>query len=192
MNPEPPTSVFASYSRTDARLVRQLLGLFAAIDVPVFRDEQSIRPGQKWRIEIDAALEQCQTILVFWCGHAAESSEVRSEYERAISLGKRVVPVLIDDSALPPDLGQYQGVDLRMTFSEHHELFIDVLDPPRPRHFGRDHLRRPPKHESREEGDWRQQYLENLENPQVIAIVHHDIERASQRLESALNSIFSQ
>jgi hypothetical protein len=102
MIPEPPASVFASYSRTDALLVRDLVGLFAAVDVPVFRDEQSIKPGRKWRVEIDAALEQCQVILVFWCAHAAQSSEVRSEYERAISLDKRVVPVLIDHTALPP------------------------------------------------------------------------------------------
>lgn len=121
-------SVFASYSRKDARLVVQLLGLLRAIDVSIFRDEQSIKPGRKWRVEINVALEHCQTILVFWCRHAAQSSEVRSEYERAISLGKRVVPVLIDSTALPSDLGQYQGVDLRMTFRENHDLLIDALE----------------------------------------------------------------
>jgi hypothetical protein len=85
---------------------------------PYFSTSKSIKPGQKWRIEIGAALEQCQAILVFWCEHAAQSSEVRSEYNRAILQGKRVVPVLIDHTALPPDLRQYQGVDLRMILSE--------------------------------------------------------------------------
>ena len=80
--PQTAIAVFASYSRKDAVLVRPLLGFFRAIDVPVFLDEQSIKPGQKWRIAIDAALEQCQTM--FWCGHAARSLQVRSEYERAI------------------------------------------------------------------------------------------------------------
>jgi hypothetical protein len=127
MSPEPPALVFASYSRKDAVLVQQLLRLFEAVDVPVFRDEQSIKPGQKWRLAVNAALEQCQIILIFWCDHAARSSEVQSEYERAISLGKRVMPVLIDHAALPPGLGQYQGVDLRETLSEHHERFIDML-----------------------------------------------------------------
>ena len=64
MNPEPPVSVFVSYSRRDVVLVARLIHLFAAVDVPVFR-EQSIKPGRKWRVAIDAALEQCQTILVF-------------------------------------------------------------------------------------------------------------------------------
>jgi hypothetical protein len=113
-------SVFVSYSRQDAPLVQGLLGFYRAIDVRLFRDEDSIKPGQKWRIEIDAALEQCDVIMVFWCGHAAQSSEVRSEYERAISLDKRIVPVLIDHTALPVNLGQYQGIDLRATLSEHH------------------------------------------------------------------------
>jgi hypothetical protein len=126
MSPEPPASVFASYSRKDAELVKQLVGLFAAVDVPVFRDEQSVKPGQKWRIAIDEALEQCQTILVFWCEHAAQSSEVRSEYERAIAIGKRVVPVLIDETALPPNLGQYQWVDLRMMLSRCMIIFHSV------------------------------------------------------------------
>jgi hypothetical protein len=56
MNPEPPASVFASYSRTDVHLVSSLIGFLDVVDVPVFRDEQSIKPGKKWRVEIDAAL----------------------------------------------------------------------------------------------------------------------------------------
>ena len=131
MTPEPPATVFASYSRVDGRLVTQLLGLFAAVDVPVFRDEQSVKPGQKWRIAIDEAIEQCQTILVFWCEHAAQSSEVRSEYEHAIALGKRVVPVLMDQTALPPNLGQYQGLDLR----SHHNFILSNLDDPKCKGF---------------------------------------------------------
>jgi hypothetical protein len=121
--PEPPVSVFVSYSRKDGPLVWQLIRLFAAVDVPVFRDEQSIKPGGKWRVEINAALEQCQVILVFWCKHARKSSEVSREYVRAVSLGKRVVPVLVDYTALPPDLGQYQGVDLRSILSGLHRRF---------------------------------------------------------------------
>jgi hypothetical protein len=49
MSSEPPqsaaASIFASYSRKDALLVKQLLGLYRAIDVPTFLDEQSIKPG---------------------------------------------------------------------------------------------------------------------------------------------------
>jgi hypothetical protein len=128
MSPEPPVStVFVSYSRADAEIVKALVYLFAAVDVPVFRDEQSIKPGRKWRVEIDAALEQCQTILVFWCCHSSASSEVYSEYKRAILLGKRVVPVLVDDTLLPFDLGQYQGVDLRR-FAVHKEPSLIQAD----------------------------------------------------------------
>jgi hypothetical protein len=31
----------------------------------LFGDEQSIKPGQKWRLAIDTAPEHCQIILVF-------------------------------------------------------------------------------------------------------------------------------
>jgi hypothetical protein len=171
----PITSVFASYSRKDALLVRQLLSLYRAIDVPTFIDEQSIKPGQKWRVEIDAALEQCQTILVFWCEHAVQSPEVRSEYERAVSLGKRVVPVLIDDTALPPDLGQYQGVDLRTTFSERHSSNITGL---------RGSFRRIPKRGGTSE--------KAMKKYKMIAHVDRTIARASRQLKSSLNAIFDQ
>jgi hypothetical protein len=117
-----PASVFVSYSRRDTVLVHSLLDLYRAIDVPTFVDETSIKPGQKWRIAIDAALEQCDVILVFWCEHAARSSEVRNEYERAISLDKRVVPVLVDHTVLPDKLGQYQFVDLRKLSEGHRSL----------------------------------------------------------------------
>lgn len=120
--------VFVSYSRRDQELVRRLLGLFKAADLPVFRDEDGILPGRKWRIAINEALEHCQTVLVFWCGHAAQSSEVKYEYERAISLDKRVVPVMMDETELPTILGQYQGVDLRMALGKSHEYLMAVID----------------------------------------------------------------
>jgi len=166
---EPPVTAFISYSRKDALLVRQIIGLFAAVDVSVFRDEQSIKPGQKWRIGINAALEECQVVLVFWCEHAAASFEVRNEYERAIALSKRVVPVLLDQTALPPNLGQYQGVDLRA----HHNFILSKLDDPNVS-ASRMGLGFPPSEVELHE----------------IASVRHSIESASRQLQNALKAEF--
>jgi hypothetical protein len=168
------SSVFASYSHKDAELVRRLLGLFRAADVPVFRDEETIIPGRKWRIEIEEALEQCQTLLLFWCGHAAKSSEVQNEYERAISLDKRVVPVLMDDTVLPTQLGQYQGVDLRLVFPGSHEVSDGLMFRPNMRQPDVASFQRPTGHNDNQEA---MQYADS-----IIAV-------ASRRLESSLDLI---
>jgi hypothetical protein len=51
-------------------------------------------------------------MVVFWCEHAKASDWVRREYLTALELGKKVIPVLLDDSEIPDAL-QLQGVDLR-------------------------------------------------------------------------------
>ena len=88
--------VFVSYSKDDASVVRPITNLIRAVGPPAFRDEDSIRPGKKWRLEIFSAIEKCQLMLVFWCEHAKKSQEVEVEYRRAIKLNKDVVPVLLD------------------------------------------------------------------------------------------------
>jgi hypothetical protein len=121
-------SIFASYSHKDNSLVHGLVHLYQATDQPVFRDEESIKPGQKWRIEINRAIEQCQTVLVFWCCHSSQSSEVRAEYEKGIHLNKRVVPVLMDQTELPKKLREYQYVDLRKILGNSHDTLLEALN----------------------------------------------------------------
>jgi TIR domain-containing protein len=119
--------VFVSYSRKDAPLVQHLVSLLRAIDTVPFLDEQSIDAGANWRADILSALEQCERVLVFWCEHSAESDEVRKEYLFAISLQKRVVPVLVDATAMPEEIGRFQAVDLRETVGGFHDMLVEAL-----------------------------------------------------------------
>jgi hypothetical protein len=48
--------------------------------------------------------------MVFWSKHAAESSWVKEEWEVALQIGKRLVPVPIDDTPLPAGLSQFQAL----------------------------------------------------------------------------------
>jgi hypothetical protein len=59
------------------------------------------------------AIEECRVCLVFWSNNAGSSTEVRMEYQRAVELGKEVVPVLLDTTAMPAPLAEYQAIDLR-------------------------------------------------------------------------------
>ena len=105
--------VFVSYSRADKRLVTPIVAVIRASGVNAFRDEDSIRPGEKWSMVIAESVADCRTMLVFWSASASRSEAMKQEYSLAINLGKAVVPVVIDETALSPELATYQAVDLR-------------------------------------------------------------------------------
>jgi hypothetical protein len=116
--------IFVSYSRHDEEFITQIVHLLRTTiaGIPsvagntwefVFQDKDHLSPGTPWREQIDAAIAQAERIFVFWCKHAAASDQVRREYELAVSLGRVVIPVLVDDTALPDALKSIHGVNLR-------------------------------------------------------------------------------
>jgi len=121
----PDFCIFISYCRTDRDIVGPLVSLLRIVEPRVFRDEDNIQPGSRWEAALVDAIEHCEMLLVFWCVHAAASTAVKAEYARAIALGKRVVPLRLDDTDLPRDLAQFQAIDLRMP-GGHREGYVSV------------------------------------------------------------------
>ena len=105
--------VFISYSRSDRNIVAPIVELMRVTGIRVFRDEDSIAPGKRWRIMIAESLSAAKTAVVFWCAHSAGSDAVKLEYKTAIELNKDVVPILLDDTALNDELREYQWIDFR-------------------------------------------------------------------------------
>ena len=108
-----PALIFVSYSHQDVDLVRPVVGLLRATEDLVFQDLDSIKPGSRWRREIEEALYAAQLFVLFWCYHSSRSAEVRKEYELALTTGKDVLPVLLDTTPLPQQLNEFQWVDFR-------------------------------------------------------------------------------
>jgi hypothetical protein len=106
-------SLFVSYSRADEALMVPVVDLLRLTDAVVFRDKDGIRAGDRWRQTIDQAIDECTECLVFWCEHAACSEEVAREIGRANRLGKRIVPIMLDDSPLTSALREFQAIDMR-------------------------------------------------------------------------------
>lgn len=104
--------LFVSYARHDEAIIKPLVALLRVAG-PVFRDEDSLRPGDIWHEKIQAEIDRCTEFLLFWCAHSADSAEVRREYELALRLNKRVVPVLLDGSDLRGPLRARQWIDMR-------------------------------------------------------------------------------
>ncbi|HEU4454764.1 MAG TPA: toll/interleukin-1 receptor domain-containing protein [Longimicrobium sp.] len=112
--------VFISYSRKDLHLIEPVVDLLRATRDMVFHDVDTIRPGKRWRAELDEALVDTNLLVVFWCRHAAGSKYVREEYEAAMAKGKDVLPLLIDDTPLPPSLADFQFIDFRPFIGSSH------------------------------------------------------------------------
>jgi hypothetical protein len=111
-------NIFVSYSHVDRRMVSPITELIRVTGIPVFRDEDSIQPGKKWRLAITESISACRTVLVFWSVASSDSKAVEGEYRSAIDQGKDIVPVLLDDTPLSAVLSEYQWIDLRPVLKE--------------------------------------------------------------------------
>jgi hypothetical protein len=116
------SEVFLSYSRKDVGLVRKVGLIIRAVGVKPWRDEQSIDPGELWRVSIATSIEHCERMLVFWCRHSESSDEVQREYELAIEKKKLIVPIRLDRSRMSSKLSPYQEIDVRRLMWWSHEV----------------------------------------------------------------------
>jgi hypothetical protein len=113
-------SVFISYSHEDSELVEPFVTFIRGTADLVFHDATGIKPGKKWRKEIDKAIHASDLVALFWCVHSSTSEEVKTEYEMAISAAKDVMPILLDSTPLPTDLSHYHWVDFRNLLGKGH------------------------------------------------------------------------
>ena len=109
----PKYTVFISYSRKDKAIVDLLTNLMRIGGGKVFRDEDSIAPGQRWEILIADSIRNAKTFVVFWSKNPSKSKAVKEEIVLAINQGKDVVPVLLDNTELNIELEAYQWLDLQ-------------------------------------------------------------------------------
>lgn len=126
---------FISYSRKDQALVRNLTRLVGLSGAYAFLDEVSIEPGDRWQKAIDSAIREASCVIVFWSRHAEKSEWVDTEWRLGLMLGKKLVPVRLDDTALPTQLSQFQAIDLRIAGAERalanksvYESLLDITD----------------------------------------------------------------
>jgi hypothetical protein len=95
---------FISYSWEDQKFVRPLAEQLMKKGVPVWIDNREMGPGDSIPEEISAALHAAHTVLLMWSENSATARWSRDELNAAITLGKRVIPCLLDDTPLPRQL----------------------------------------------------------------------------------------
>ncbi len=120
----PGDRVFVSYEHRDRELVRPIVQLLRTGHPHVFFDQDSLAPGKLWRSQIDQAITAARLLIVAWCRHANESTEVRREWELAIQLEKDVMPLLLDATPVSVALAAYEHLDFRAIGGPAHALDV--------------------------------------------------------------------
>ncbi len=102
------------YSRHDTEAMQRQRAelILAGETVHVDRD---LEPGALWRVEIARLMcdGPVRTVWVLWSKNAEASLELAAEWRVALACAARVVPVLLDDTPMPAELGARHGLDRR-------------------------------------------------------------------------------
>ncbi|MEO6729599.1 MAG: toll/interleukin-1 receptor domain-containing protein [Ferruginibacter sp.] len=104
--------IFFSYSRTDAAD----FALRLAVDLKkegfnIWIDQQDIRAGSEWDLEIERALETCDCLLFIESENSVVSNNVLNEVYYALEQHKKVIPIIFHDSKTPFRLQRLQHID---------------------------------------------------------------------------------
>lgn len=116
--------IFISYSHADKA---QIYPLIEQISLDGYRAWYDVgnKPGINWLMNIEEHLENCKAVIAFISKHSSDSNNCNKEIVYAMKCEKKVIPVLIEDVALPRGL-RMQMVDLhyleRKNFPSDKEL----------------------------------------------------------------------
>lgn len=109
----PGYDIFVSYAQADQHRVGPLVQLLERHGWRVFWDRE-IRPGQQWADFIESTLKSSKVAIVVWSDASTRSEWVKAEAMRARELGI-IIPVRIDNSAIPMPFGIIQTADINLS-----------------------------------------------------------------------------
>jgi hypothetical protein len=122
--------VFISYSRKDQEFVTRLASDLDEKVAGVWFDKSDIQAGQKWRDAIMDGVRECKVFILVLSPDAAESKWVNEEVNKALALGKSIIPILYRPANLTGGLkelvSEIQYLDLRS--GSYADNFLKLVD----------------------------------------------------------------
>ncbi len=119
--------IFISYSRKDTDFVRKLAGDLESAGYDVWWDITDLRGGDDWVSMIPAAIAASQYVIVVLTPNSIESAWVRKEYTQALSLRKKIIPIMLVQCAIPFSLNTINFVNF--SIGEYADNFKNLLTP---------------------------------------------------------------
>lgn len=107
--------VFVSYAAADKEVVKRLEAHFVAVGISVWVDYAEIQVGDRLTRKINDGLKWCEIFCLVWSKAACRSKWVALEWENALTCGKRIVPIRIDQTQLPELLSSNVYHALKLT-----------------------------------------------------------------------------
>ena len=93
--------VFISYSRKDMDFVRKLAGDMETAGYDVWWDITDLRGGDDWVRSLPAAIEASQFFIIVLTPNSTESEWVQKEYTQALTLRKKIIPLMFEACNVP-------------------------------------------------------------------------------------------
>ncbi len=92
-------SVFISYSRTDTAFANEIVeGLHYDGAFNILIDSEGIHVGEAWQARLGSLIAAADCVAFLLSKRSAVSEVCRWEVDHAVSLGKRIVPVLVEET----------------------------------------------------------------------------------------------
>lgn len=126
-----PLRVFLSHASEDKNAVKALATKIADERFDVWLDEENILPGAEWDSTITYTLERSDAVIVCLTPRLINKQtyikqEIRLAARLATEQQKLLVPLILDNCPLPPELSAYQAVDYRR--DDGHRKLMAALD----------------------------------------------------------------
>jgi hypothetical protein len=116
--------IFISYSRKDIGFIRKLAGDLEKAGYDVWWDLTDLRGGDDWPRVIPKAIQASQYVIVVLTPNSIISDWVEKEYTQALSLRKKIIPIMLERSEIPFALNTINYVDFT---SEDYTASFDNL-----------------------------------------------------------------
>lgn len=119
--------IFISYSRKDIDFARKLAGDLETAGYDVWWDITDLRGGDDWVSTLPAAIKSSQYFIIVLTPDSVESEWVRKEYTQALSLRKKIIPILLVPCDVPFALNTINYVNFAT--GEYPDNFKKLLAP---------------------------------------------------------------
>jgi len=103
--------IFISYSRKDMDFARKLAGDLEKAGYDVWWDISDLQGGDDWIQTIPAAIESSQFMLVVLSPDGIKSPWVQKEYTQALSLRRKIIPLMLETASVPFALNTINFID---------------------------------------------------------------------------------
>ena len=95
--PQRPPMVFLSHNRNNAAVAEEIRQELEMREIFTWMAEEDVGLGEFYKDVEMEAIAECDAFLILLSTPAQESREVRIEFERARELGKKILPVWVED-----------------------------------------------------------------------------------------------